>query len=471
VKIGADDYIEVQQQNAPRELTNDLYHYTGLETGVFGILRSGVLRLSPFAATNDLWESRPLNPALSTHYDDTDLRQDPQFVFLLWAELDRNIRLHTKVACLTQDWRLPEDLIEPDAERGWAHLSLWAHYGAGHTGICLRFDKSKLIAAFEVAPWNDALRFHDTVHYWRSARTPRDNSVDLGQLREFGPDAVGLRFATVNKDSIFFSKHADWSNESEYRLILLDQSVLPVELDIRSALTGVFLGEAFPEWRWPALQAALADYSNVAVLQVGFQGRRLFAFPPAPAEQSAWGVPARTGSVMARLDQLAQAESDAAKARESGQPRVEAIQLALVNSVSGAMAPLGRWPDVQIERFGGMSAIPQSLMARRAGVPGEIVHAQVGVTAVARRPAFHWPALIASAAVQALPDGKLRLHARVWTEAGGEVPATERLTTSHEVPDQAALGGCVVLAEELSRGVTDLLADFRSLLDAAAQPS
>jgi len=65
MEIDPDGYLEVEQLSAPRELTDDLFHYTGVEAGVFGILRSGVLRLSPFAATNDLWESRPLHPALS----------------------------------------------------------------------------------------------------------------------------------------------------------------------------------------------------------------------------------------------------------------------------------------------------------------------------------------------------------------------------------------------------------------------
>ncbi len=469
MEIDPDGYLELEQLSAPRELTDDLFHYTGVEAGVFGILRSGVLRLSPFAATNDLWESRPLHPALSVHDDDADLSQDPDLGFKLWDELDRNIRLHAKVVSLTQDWRLPESLIEPDAERGWAHLSLWAHYAAGHSGLCLRFDKTKLISAFESAPWSDALRFHSPVQYWRSARTPPDNTVDLGQIKEFGPDAVGLRFATVNKEAMFFSKHADWSNESEYRLIVLDQTVLPVDLDIRSALTGVFVGDAFPDWRWPALKAVLADHANVEVRQVRFQGRRLYAYPQASPVQSEWGIPARAGSVMERLEQLSQAEQDATQNIEAGRRRVDAVLPALTNAVAASTGGVGHWPDVKIQMHRGTSAIPQPLMARRAGVPGEIVHAQAGVMAVRSRSESPWPTLIASAAVQALADGVLRLHARVWMEEAGGAPPTEGLTITRELPDRAALGGCVLLAQEITQSVTELLADFRSLLEAPRQ--
>jgi len=108
-------------------------------------------------------------------------------------------------------------------------------------------------------------------------------------------------------------------------------------------------------------------------------------------------------------------------------------------------------------------------MARRAGVPGEIVHAQAGVMAVRSRSESPWPTLIASAAVQALADGVLRLHARVWMEEAGGAPPTEGLTITRELPDRAALGGCVLLAQEITQSVTELLADFRSLLEAPRQ--
>src|SRR5660398_66314 len=141
-----DAYLEAELASAERRLTSDLYHYTSADGALFGILHSGNLRLSPFEFTNDLWESRPLYPHLTSHFDDQSA--SPESSFALWKEIDRNIRLHSKVACLTQDWDLPDHVLNSDALRGWAHLSLWAHYGEGHAGVCLRFARDKLIRAF-----------------------------------------------------------------------------------------------------------------------------------------------------------------------------------------------------------------------------------------------------------------------------------------------------------------------------------
>lgn len=113
--------LEAELAHAPKSLSDHLFHYTNSEAAIFGILKSGTLRVSPFESTNDLWESRPLYPNLTLHHDDQAL--DPGFE--LRNEIDRNIRLYAKVACLTQDWDLPDHVMNRDALRGWAHLSLW----------------------------------------------------------------------------------------------------------------------------------------------------------------------------------------------------------------------------------------------------------------------------------------------------------------------------------------------------------
>lgn len=132
----SESYFRDELVNAPRSLTTALFHYTSSDIAIFNILANGTLRLSPFESTNDLWESRPLYPGLSSHADDV---ASGGAAFELWNEIDRNIRLHSKVVCLTQDWDLPDRVFDPDALRGWNHLLLWAHYGGGHTGVCLRF--------------------------------------------------------------------------------------------------------------------------------------------------------------------------------------------------------------------------------------------------------------------------------------------------------------------------------------------
>ncbi|MFF1322406.1 hypothetical protein ACFVZZ_23685 [Streptomyces chartreusis] len=129
--LAFESFREFEVLHAPRTLTGNLFHYTN-DRGLSGILTSGKLRLSPYQFTNDLWESQPHYPSFSSRSE-----ADPGPGMALFEEVDRQLRLHTKVGCLTQDVTLPKTVANPDALRGWAHLALWAHYGAGHEGCAL----------------------------------------------------------------------------------------------------------------------------------------------------------------------------------------------------------------------------------------------------------------------------------------------------------------------------------------------
>ncbi len=257
----SDEWLEAEISAAPKTLTENLFHYTNTDAAIFGILSTGTLRLSPFDSTNDLWESRPTHPSLTTHVDDRDLIPGLD----LWNEIDRHIRRNSKVACLTMDWDLPDAVMDRDALRGWSHLSLWAHYGGSHSGVCLRFERSKLLESFVSSEPSGVRNFHGPVVYRNVSIGAGPHGIDVGQVREFGVDAVATAHAEANANAIFFRKHKDWSNEVEYRLVRMDKSLLPFHFDIRRALTGVFLGEAFPSQRLPALTEVLLDYPDVEV--------------------------------------------------------------------------------------------------------------------------------------------------------------------------------------------------------------
>lgn len=410
--------LEHELRTAQRSLTGHLFHYTSADTAIFNILGSGTLRLSPFESTNDLWESRPLHPVISTHDDDRDF----DATFDLWAEIDRNIRLHAKVACLTLDVALPDHVFNRDALRGWAHLSLWAHYGAGHAGVCLRFNRHKLIKAFLEHAEPSALTFHGPVGYLSAQGGPATRGIDPGQVKEFGVDAVALAYAEANKESIFFRKHADWANEVEYRLVLLNQSVLPTHIDIREALTGVVLGDAFPQGRLPALLEMLQAYPDVEVEQVRYMNRTLHCYPfdgtvrPGAGGVYAWGAPRRTGSLDERLAALRRAEAESQERRQQATPQCGRYAAAIEQGIAALGSDLQSWQGTEVAVHSHTMAIPETQRSRRPGVLGEQVHLERGFMCVVEnlpRPSF---TLVAAAAVQVLDGQQLRLHAVVTTE-------------------------------------------------------
>ncbi|GAA0493015.1 hypothetical protein Ade02nite_69850 [Paractinoplanes deccanensis] len=409
------DFFDAEMENAPRQRTGALFHYTNAEAAIFGILRSGTLRLSPFETTNDPWESKPAYPAIAVHHDDRDHADNLQQV---WAQIDRSLRLHAKVACLTQDWTFLDPVLDPDALRGWNRLATWAHYGGRHSGICLRFDQEALVRAFESTPAPGALlRFHGPVQYIHAA-TPT-LGMDLGQIREFGVDAAAVVYARANAEQIFFRKHRDWSNEMEYRLVLVDQSVLPAEIPISAALTGVFLGADFPKSRRPVLRAALEPYPHVEVLELFGPGRSLRAAPiprVALVDDSSVAPPRRDGTVEERIAALDACNVRAAHLREAAEKSYTEPAQDLMDALMAIAEVTCEWPKTDVTVGRSTTAVPESQRSRQPGVPGEVVHLETGSFCTVQSLPAGGPTLVAAAALQVLDDDRVRLHAVVRIE-------------------------------------------------------
>lgn len=409
------DYLERELAAAPKVLTSDLYHYTSSDAAILGILANHTIRMSPFAGTNDLWESRPLRPNLEGELPhDESSRVD---VFGIWADIDRYIRGHSKVACFTQDWELPESVMQPDALRGWSHLSLWAHYGASHTGVCLRFDRDRLVAGFEAAQGDAVHQFYGPVRYRGAEFGVGPHGISLEQAAEFGLDAVALQYANLHRDRVFFRKHADWASESEFRLVRTDLSTEPHYVDIVGALTGVVLGDAFPNDRVPALLTMLAGFDNMEVMQARFLNRTLQLFPwetQAESDSAPKTIPGttstirprRTGNLTQRLSSLEEAERVADIDREVAMQAAEPILRMWHEGLADRPEVYGNWPDVVVSVYPQSSAIPPQDRSKRPGVPGEVIAYEAGLMVVGENQpqySFTW---VVAIALQLMPAAR-----------------------------------------------------------------
>ncbi|MEV7661808.1 DUF2971 domain-containing protein [Paenarthrobacter sp. NPDC089316] len=287
------------------EPSNILYHYTSAEVAIFNILTSGTLRLSPMHATNDPWETEPFRPSFSVPPDDEAFGSE--FAYGAWGDIDRDIRLHSKIVSLTQDWT-PRDAFAKQ-NSGWSHLSSWAHYGARQTGICLGFDRTILVEEFNKIGGPDALRFHGPVQYWNQDQPPYLESISSEQLKLYGTDAVARHYAEKHHKTVFLTKHSDWAPEYEYRFAIMNGSALPAHIDIRRALTTVVVGSKFSDGLTPALSEALSTYQSYKVAKLGLQSRFTIVLPfPLSEEGVASSItPALPGDLAYRLEKLRQA--------------------------------------------------------------------------------------------------------------------------------------------------------------------
>ncbi|MFD9485231.1 DUF2971 domain-containing protein [Streptomyces sp. NPDC059991] len=468
-------FTEHEMARAQRTVTGQLFHYTKAAAAAI-ILTSGSLRISPYRSTNDLWETEPQRPAITGPPP-----EEVNASFALWDEIDRHLRLHAKVGCLTQDILLPPDISNRDALRGWAHLSSWAHYGERYAGVCLRFDRSKLVQSFLRHASPTAFAFHGPVRYLSGQNAPSTtDGIDFEQVAEFGVDAVALAYAAANKDVLYFRKHIDWASEAEYRLVLLNQSTDYGFIDIREAVTGVILGSAFPHEHLRDIEEAIEPYPGIDLECLWFHNRRLycapFESPPSPPPQPparAWPA-RRDGSLGERLLALGTAEVEAETKRQDAASLAADILNQLIDGASELELQLRSMPGTSVSTFHPrVTAVPVELRARRPGVPGEVIHYESGFLCAVEHLLLRSHTLTAAAAVQVLDREHLRLHAVVDTEQAGEAgPRRKELwRCMREIEAAEAEAAVAALLGELAGAVQDAQPSFDNSREASsAQP-
>jgi Protein of unknown function (DUF2971) len=412
----------------PRE-TDDLYHYTTASVGVESILAQMQFRVGLIELTNDPRESRARYPSLSlaegVEVEDTRTLMD---------QADRLLRRAAKVACFTRDFALPDAALDQDRYRGWAHPSLWAHYGGSHAGVALRFSRQALgkrMKQYRVAP--DGRCFDGPVTYDPDAfLTSSLVNFSVEQINEFGLDAVILDFIDRYHQQFFFEKHPDWGTELEYRWIMVDRRLLPIYVDISGCLTGMVLGDAFPDARLEAV-TELALRHIIEVSRVFFRDGRVFRMPQvrAPAPPRAHR---RTGTLSYRVTALKRAEKHA----RASQAKAGALAAPILGRLGELIRKVGSRTEaeygLQVEQYGRVTAIPPIERRRAAGAPTQTSKWESGYLCVISKPALTPRSLCLSLAVQVRRGDKIKVHASCKIESRDpNDPATGEIWRGAEV--------------------------------------
>jgi hypothetical protein len=137
--------------------------------------------------------------------------------------------------------------------KGFAHQRMWAQYAYNHAGICLAFNRERLLSNVNEKDYHRVL--YNKVDY--SHREIEKNgiaTIDHSKLTKYGTDKYLEKFAVKNKKLLFFTKYPDWKQENEYRIVLLckyDEEDTFVKID--DSLEAVILGSEFPEVYIPSI--------------------------------------------------------------------------------------------------------------------------------------------------------------------------------------------------------------------------
>lgn len=228
-----------------------IYHYTSW-AALLDIAYSG-LRFTSLDRMNDPRESKEW--FLGINRGSTD---DTTGVWKTAHDYRKRVRVATFCTDETSDE------VGIPLRRGFRHPRMWAQYGGNHTGACIVLDR----AGFErrvtdvVSARADSWCSTGRVRYV----TDPKNDPAYGTVEVFGisvSEAV-TRFFNKHRAEIFFTKHADWRDEAEFRTVIFDPH-LPLDpndpedphaafVTLDGCVEGLVLGADFSSAHIPVAQ-------------------------------------------------------------------------------------------------------------------------------------------------------------------------------------------------------------------------
>ena len=89
---------------------------------------------------------------------------------------------------------------------------LWAHYGYGHSGLCIEFEVERKSQIFPITYCQEQIDITDDIEHWLSIKKDV-----ISKKPEMWNTNERCSLSKVQK--IMFYKHCDWKYENEYRII------------------------------------------------------------------------------------------------------------------------------------------------------------------------------------------------------------------------------------------------------------
>ncbi len=241
------------------EIEDIISHYTNINTAVENILFTGCLRVSSLQKTNDPFEYLEIPISYGGTVDifshKKEQEQIKQFALKSIQTISDSVK-RLKIACFCRN-----DIEEINNGSyfdgfGFSRPRMWAQYGESHKGCCLLFTKKKLI---ENISKKSLTHYHREVRYY--------NSVDLNKMfphgsydgiRKLGESEYlkSLKKQFINK--YIFTKHSDFENENEYRIVLDTESDEPEYISINNCIFGIVISEKISKFH----EKYLKEYSK-----------------------------------------------------------------------------------------------------------------------------------------------------------------------------------------------------------------
>jgi Protein of unknown function (DUF2971) len=248
---------------------NFFFHYTTRAAAFEHILPTQKLKFSSYAEMRDPLEAK-WNFSAGGWGEFTDEQQRDQAAgYFAFSRFAQDVREQSFLLSLTVD-APPEDEESEPFCRGWARARMWEHYAEKHAGVCLVFERERLVEtlATSLLAQGFSAPHHQPVIY--EGDTPASPILDLAKLGQgVGPDDV-VTYIEENRETLFFHKLLDWRSECEYRFSTTCYGAMELLADFGDALTAVVAGGAIPHWQRPAAIDA-CDAAGVQALYLDWE--------------------------------------------------------------------------------------------------------------------------------------------------------------------------------------------------------
>jgi len=236
-----------------------IFHYTNMRAAMEHILYEKQLRFSKGTKTNDPreYEQRifPTNfrdKAGSTEHSLTDTKTITDEVN---DKLKKIITSDYKLACFCSN---KEDK-NPDAENvifpikqtklyGYYRMRMWSQYGEAFYGVAIALSATSLVKRLHERLGQNAFIISDHVEYVDNlyAEDLAVSMLDGNKLWGEDMDIYANEYVKKNIRNIFFTKHIDYEDENEYRIVVHDPDDKFEYLDISKCVKVVILGDRVP---------------------------------------------------------------------------------------------------------------------------------------------------------------------------------------------------------------------------------
>lgn len=235
------------------ERGESFFHYTTREGAFEHIMPTGRLRFSRYLDMRDPLENKLWRFIGGAWGEKPRAEQDRQLAgYFEFDHLANQIRERSFLLSMTIDASPEESGEDEPFCRGWARARMWEQYAENHAGVCLVFNRARLIKSV-VASLQDqgfAAPYHREVVYEGSGM--RKPALDLNALADKVTPEEVREYVEANHDVLFFHKALDWETEREYRFSTTSSDSQHLFVDFGQALTAIIVGESFPVWQRPA---------------------------------------------------------------------------------------------------------------------------------------------------------------------------------------------------------------------------